>query len=106
MTLLMDSYRLLGSISAIGLLLLAFTGFHLAYPALLESLTDSSGMGHGDEGPTVRSTAIPNNKPISIEEAVLVARGLFPSSEVRRITTPAGELGTYRINLRQKQELN
>jgi len=106
MTLLMDSHRLLGSISAIGLLLLAFTGFHLAYPALLESLTDSSGMGHGDEGPTVRSTAIPNNKPISIEEAVLVARGLFPSSEVRRITTPAGELGTYRINLRQKQELN
>jgi uncharacterized iron-regulated membrane protein len=63
-------------------------------------------MGHGDQGPAVRSTAIPNDRPISIEEAVLVARGLFPSSEVRRVTTPAGELGTYRINLRQKQELN
>lgn len=106
MTLLMDSHRLLGLLSATGLLLLAFTGFHLAYPALLENLTAATGMGHGDEGPTVRSTAIPNNKPISIEEAVLVARGLFPSSTVRRVTTPAGELGTYRINLRQKHELN
>lgn len=106
MRFLMDSHRLLGLLSAGFLLLLAFTGFHLAYPQLLETLTASAGMGHGDEGPSVRSTAVPNNRPISIAEAVLVARGLFPSSEVRRITTPAGELGTYRINLRQRNELN
>jgi len=35
-----------------------------------------------------------------------VARGLFPSSEVRRITTPLGDTGTYRINLRQHGEIN
>lgn len=104
--LLMDLHRLLGLFSAVFLLLLAFTGFHLAYPNLLEALTASAGMGHGDEGPNVRSTAVPNDRPISIAEAVLVARGLFPSSEVRRITTPVGELGTYRINLRQPKELN
>lgn len=103
---LMDIHRLLGLASSGVLLLLAFTGFHLAYPNLLESLTASAGMGHGDAGPSVRSTAIPNDRPISLSEAVLVARGLFPSSEVRRITTPVGELGTYRINLRQRQELN
>jgi uncharacterized iron-regulated membrane protein len=106
MRLLIDSHKLLGLLSAGGLLLLAFTGFHLAYPAWLESLTASAGMGHGDSGPTVRSTAIPNDRPITLQEAVLVARGLFPSSEVRRITTPLGELGTYRINLRQGRELN
>ena len=106
MRLLMDLHRLLGLFSAGFLLLLAFTGFHLAYPRLLETLTASAGMGHGDEGPNVRSTAVPNDRPISIAEAVLVSRGLFPSSEVRRITTPVGELGTYRINLRQKRELN
>lgn len=101
-----DLHRLLGACSAGGLLLLAFTGFHLAYPPLLESLTAAEGMGHGDAGPNVRSTAVPNNRPVSLSEAIVVARGLFPSSEVRRITTPAGEIGTYRINLRQQHELN
>ena len=106
MRFLLDLHRLLGLISAGLLLLLAFTGFHLAYPELLEKLTASQGMGHGDEGPTIRSTAVPNNHPVSIAEAILVARGLFPHSEVRRISTPLGDLGTYRINLRQKDELN
>lgn len=104
--LLFDLHRLVGVLSAGCLLLLAFTGFHLAYPQLLETLTASEGMGHGDGGPNVRSTAVPNNRPVSISEAIVVAKGLFPSSEVRRITTPVGEIGTYRINLRQKHELN
>lgn len=103
---LMDFHRLLGVFSAGFLLLLAFTGFHLAYPELLENLTASTGMGHGDTGPSISSTAAPNDNPVNITQAVLVARGLFPSSEVRRVTTPAGELGTYKINLRQKHELN
>ncbi|OAI01939.1 peptidase [Methylomonas methanica] len=106
MRLLFDSHRLLGVASSGFLILLAFTGFHLAYPTLLENLTAASGMGHGDAGPNVRSTAIPNDRPISLSEAILVARGPFPSSEVRRITTPVGELGTYRINLRQTNEIN
>lgn len=103
---LFDLHRLLGLCSAGILLLLAFTGFHLAYPPLLETLTASEGMGHGDEGPNVRSTAIPNNRPTNLSEAVLVARGPFASSEVRRISTPLGDTGTYRINLRQKSEIN
>jgi uncharacterized iron-regulated membrane protein len=103
---LFDQHRLLGFLSAGLLILLAFTGFHLAYPPLLETLTASAGMGHGDEGPNVRSTAIPNDRPVSLAEAVLVARGPFSSSEVRRITTPLGDTGTYRINLRQRNEIN
>lgn len=106
MRLLFDLHKLLGLVSSAILLLLAFTGVHLAYPDLLESLTATAGMGHGDAGPNVRSTAIPNDRPVSLSEAILVARGPFPSSEVRRITTPAGELGTYRINLRQSHEIN
>jgi len=49
---------------------------------------------------------VPNDHPVSIADEILVARGLFPHSEVRRVSTPQGELGTYRINLRQKDELN
>lgn len=63
-------------------------------------------MGHGDAGSNVRSTAVPNQRPVTLAEAILVARGPFPSSEVRRVTTPAGELGVYRVNLRQRDEIN
>jgi uncharacterized iron-regulated membrane protein len=106
MRFLFDLHRLSGLAGAGLLLVLAFTGFHLAYPPLLEKLTASAGMGHGDAGPNVRSTAVPNDRPVNLQEAVLIARGPFPSSEVRRITTPRGETGTYRINLRQRQEIN
>ncbi|MGY6276649.1 PepSY-associated TM helix domain-containing protein [Methylomonas sp. MgM2] len=106
MRFIMDLHRLIGLFSAGFLLLLAFTGFHLAYPKLLENLTSAQDMGHGGTGSNVQSTAAPNPNPVTLTEAVLIARGLFPSSEVRRITTPRGELGTYRINLRQKRELN
>ncbi|MFM8342668.1 MAG: PepSY-associated TM helix domain-containing protein [Methylomonas sp.] len=103
---LIDLHRWVGLLSSVFLLLLAFTGFHLAYPPLIEALTASAGMGHGDGGPNVRSTAIPNDRPISLTEAVLVARGPFAQSELRRVSTPQGESGTYRINLRQKNEIN
>lgn len=101
-----DLHKLLGLGSAGFLFLLAFTGFHLAYPPLLEAITSTQGMGHGDEGPNVHSSGVPNDRPVSISEAVLVARGLFPSSDLRRVTTPLGDTGTYRINLRQHHEIN
>jgi uncharacterized iron-regulated membrane protein len=35
-----------------------------------------------------------------------VARAPFPRAELRRVTTPAGNSGIYRINLRQSNEIN
>jgi uncharacterized iron-regulated membrane protein len=101
-----DLHRTLGLFSAVILLLLAFTGFHLAYPKLLETMLGASDMGHGGDGPEVFSTAAPNDRPVSLAEAVLVARGLFPHAEVRRVVTPAGENGTYRVNLRRPGDAN
>ncbi|MBS1211706.1 MAG: PepSY-associated helix domain protein [Proteobacteria bacterium] len=101
-----DLHRGIGFIGAAWLLLIAFTGFNLAFPDLLEGLTASSGMSHGNSGPDVHSTAIPNDRPVSLAEAVLVARGAFRHAEVRRITQPAGETGSYRVNLRQGTEIN
>ncbi|HUL10785.1 MAG TPA: PepSY-associated TM helix domain-containing protein [Methylococcaceae bacterium] len=102
----LDLHRAFGFFTAAVLLLLAFTGVHLVYPSVLETLTDSSGMGHDDEGPDIRSTAVPNDRPVSLAEAVLIARGPFPHAELRRVTTPDGETGTYRINLRRHGEAN
>ena len=101
-----DLHRLIGLLSASILLLLAFTGFHLSYPALLETLIGSSGMEHGDTGRNIVSTAVPNNHPVGLESAEFVARAPFPKAELRRVSTPAGDSGIYRINLRQSSEIN
>jgi uncharacterized iron-regulated membrane protein len=37
---------------------------------------------------------------------VLLARGPFPSAEVRRVSTPDGPDGTYRVTLRQRIDPN
>jgi uncharacterized iron-regulated membrane protein len=102
----LDLHRLIGLLSASVLLLLAFTGFNLSYPAILEALTGSSGMEHGETGRNIISTALPNNHPVELESAEFVARGPFPRAELRRVTTPAGDNGIYRINLRQNSEIN
>ncbi len=106
MQLAFDLHRLIGLLSATILLLLAFTGFHLSYPAILESLVGTSGMEHGGTGRNIISSAIPNKHPVALEAAEFIARGPFPKAELRRITTPAGDSGIYRINLRQSHEIN
>jgi uncharacterized iron-regulated membrane protein len=100
----LDLHRSLGLASSIMLLVLAFTGANLAFPRVSETLLGASGMSHDDEGPTVRSSAMPNNRPVSLDEAVLLARGPFPHAEVRRVATPNGPTGTYRVSLRQRFE--
>lgn len=106
MQLAFDLHRLLGLFSATVLLLLALTGFLLSYPSILEALTGSSGMEHGQTGRNITSTAIPNNHPTGLAAASFVAQGPFPKAELRRVTTPAGDTGIYRINLRQSSEIN
>lgn len=101
-----DLHRTIGLFGAIVLPVLIVTGLHLSFPSVLETITDADGMGHGDQGPPVRSTAVPNDRPVTLEEAVLLARGPFPRAKLRRITTPAGASGIYRVDLRQGEEIN
>lgn len=101
-----DLHRLTGLLSALALLLLAFSGLLLSYPQILETIAGSSGMAHGETGRNIISTAIPNNHPVGLESAEFVARAPFPRAELRRVTTPAGNSGVYRINLRQSSEIN
>ncbi|GAB6141928.1 PepSY domain-containing protein [Methylosoma difficile] len=106
MRLLMDLHRWLGLASSAALLVLAFTGLQLSYPQLLEAITGADDMGHGNNGKPVLSKAQPTNRPVRLEAAEFVARGAFPKATLRRVTTPVGDSGTYRINLRQAGEVN
>lgn len=106
MLLLLDLHRLTGLFSAPILLVLALTGVNLSFPGWLEGLSGSTGMAHGATGKTITSTAQPNDHPTLLEAAEFIARGPFPDAEVRRVTTPDGANGVYRVNLRQKTEIN
>lgn len=101
-----DLHRFIGLASAVALLPLAFTGILLSYPAVLESLAGASGMAHGETGRNIISTAVPNSHPTGLAAATFMAQGAFPRAELRRITTPAGDNGVYRVNLRQPGEIN
>lgn len=102
----LDCHRWLGLISAAGLLLLALTGSLLSYPALMTKLFGAAGMNHGETGRDIVSTAEPTKNPTSLAGAAFIARAPFPHAELRRVTTPAGDTGVYRINLRQSEEIN
>ncbi|MFI3136873.1 MAG: PepSY-associated TM helix domain-containing protein [Methylococcaceae bacterium] len=104
--LVFDVHRSIGVLSAGALLVLALTGFSLSYPDILETLTGSSGMGHGETGRVIISTADPTDHPTTLAGAVFVARSAFPKAELRRIVTPVGDTGVYRINFRQASEIN
>jgi uncharacterized iron-regulated membrane protein len=106
MRLLLDLHRTLGFFSSLALLILALTGVNLSFPKVLENLAGASGMAHGETGAVIVSTSTPNDHPVYLEAAEFVARGPFPKAELRRVTTPDGETGVYRINLRQKNEFN
>lgn len=101
-----DLHRVIGLLSAIALLLLAFTGFHLSYPQMLETLTGAPVMHHGSDRSTIRSTAELNNIPVGLGSAAFIARSVFPRAELRRITTPDSNADVYRVNFRQEGELN
>ncbi|NOT11424.1 MAG: PepSY domain-containing protein [Methylococcaceae bacterium] len=104
--LLFDLHRFVGLFSALALLVLALSGFLLSYPVIMETLVGASGMQHGETGRTLTSTAVPNNHPTGLAAAAFVAQAPFPKAQLRRVTTPAGNTGIYRINFRQGFEIN
>jgi uncharacterized iron-regulated membrane protein len=101
-----DGHRLMGLFLAVPLLILAVTGLFLAFPKLPAAMLSANGMEHGAAGAEYRSTGAQNDHPVGIAEAGLIARGPFPRAELRRITLPSHENGTYRVTLRQRTELN
>ncbi len=99
-------HRHLGLLSSVPLLLIACTGSLLSYPEIMTQLTGASGMAHGETGAAITSTAEPNIHVTSLTAAEFMARAVFPNATLRRITTPVGATGVYRINYRHPQEIN
>lgn len=93
-------HRLLGLFATPALVVSALTGIALNLPQPWTAPADAG----VHSGGALRSTSEPTLRPLGIEEAVAVARGLFPHARLRRIGLPAGEIGVYRVDLCQRFE--
>lgn len=93
-------HRLLGLFASPVLLTSALTGIALNLPERWTAPTETD----FHPGGALRSTAEPTTRPLGIEEAVAMARGLFPHASLRRVGLPAGEIGVYRVDLCQRLE--
>lgn len=101
--LMFDIHRVAGIYGILILFILAFSGVYLVYPDYINSIVAIS---PGQKTPKKwASTAGPGSKPISIEQAVLIAKQVFPDAEVKRISTPNGVVGVYKFSLRQPSEI-
>lgn len=100
-----DLHRLIGAILAAPLMSLALTGLGLTFPNALERLLQTNGMSHDAEGPRIQSSGNQSaGRHVSVDEAILLARGPFPKAEVREIQTPGMPTDTYRVTFRQASE--
>lgn len=91
---LFDLHRVSGVCAAPILLAVAFSGFTFAYPGVFGASSPMSDL-HSVLG--IRSTAAPTSGPLNPSAALLVARGLFPRSDLTRVVTPEDASGSYQF---------
>jgi uncharacterized iron-regulated membrane protein len=100
---LYDLHKLSGISGALILFVLAFTGLYLEFPAYVSPLVGSISLI--PEEPVLRSNTGSESRPISIDQAVTIARSIFPSGELKWIGLPQQRDDVYQIGLRQPDEV-
>ncbi|MGH8558926.1 MAG: PepSY-associated TM helix domain-containing protein [Methylococcales bacterium] len=101
--LVFDIHRVTGVYGILILLMVAFSGIYMIYPEYIDPIVANSPDQKNPKDWT--STTDPGTKPISIAQAILIAKRVFPDAEVKRISTPNGKLGVYKVALRQPSEI-
>lgn len=101
--LMFDIHRVVGIYGILILFILASSGLYLVYPEYINPVVEISPNQKSPKDWT--STTDLRTKPISIEQAVLTAKQVFPDAEVKRISTPNGVVGVYKVSLRQPSEI-
>jgi len=102
-----DLHKTTGFYSSALLLVIAVSGFSFSYSDYLKplvSLFSTVKVDHLKE-PKLKS-AVTDNQPISISQAIAIADQVFPGEELRGIGTPDGKEGVYMVAKRQAGEAN
>lgn len=100
---LYDLHKLSGISAALIILILAFTGLYLEFPAYVSPLVGS--ISSLPEEPVLRSNTDSERRSIPIDRAVTIARSIFPSGELKWIGLPQQRDDVFQIGLRQPNEV-
>jgi len=99
-------HKLSGFYSAIILGMLAFTGVYLEFGDYVVPIVRLfSPVQEFPKEDMMQSLPVSDARPLSVEEAVVLARQVFPEGELRSIGIPHGTMGVYQISLRQPGEV-
>jgi uncharacterized iron-regulated membrane protein len=101
-----DWHKLSGLYSAIVLGMLAFTGVYLEFGDYVVPIVRLfSPVQEFPKEEAVQSLPGSDARPLSVEEAVALAREVFPEGELRYVGVPHGGMGVYQVGLRQPGEV-
>lgn len=101
-----DWHKLSGFYSAIILAMLAFTGVYLEFSEYVVPIVRLfSPVQEFPKEEAMQSLPVSDARPLSVEEAVALARQVFPEGELRSVGIPHGNMGVYQVSLRQPGEV-
>lgn len=96
---LYDLHRLAGIYFLIPLVILSVSGFYFTHPTKVKPLVNL--IYPIREAPkNLKSTVLPGQKPLTLDQAITIALEHFPQGDARQIMTSGGVDGVYRINVR------
>ncbi len=99
-------HKLSGFYSAIILGMLAFTGVYLEFGDYVVPIVRLfSPVQEFPKEEAMQSLPVSDARPLSVEEAVALARQVFPEGELRSVGIPHGNMGVYQVSLRQPGEV-
>lgn len=101
-----DWHKLSGFYSAIILGMLAFTGVYLEFSEYVVPIVRFfSPVQEFPKEEAMQSLPVSDARSLSVEEAVALARHVFPEGELRYVGIPHGAVGVYHVSLRQPGEV-
>lgn len=98
--LIFDLHKSFGLCALPVLFVLAFSGVYLIFPEYVKPLVNLFSPMTPEPVEMV-SVPTPGWVPIGIDEAVAIARGVFPDGEPKWITIPNGQTGVYKVTMRR-----
>jgi uncharacterized iron-regulated membrane protein len=101
-----DWHKVTGFYSALVLFMLAFTGVYLEFSTYVVPIVRLfSPVQQFPKDRELRSFPRPGARPLSVEEAVDLARTIFPDGELKSVSVPRDETDVYRVTVRQPDEV-
>lgn len=99
-----DLHKTVGTVSAVVLIVVAFTGIYMEFPATFQAAV--ARFADVYEHPEGLTSARSNEKsPLTPDAAIGIAEALFPKAKFDHLHPPQGAAGTYEVAVRQPGEL-